>query len=241
MSNQNLKMQMLENTYLSENIRLTIVKSYLLHEHKKLFQPNSNYQKEKINSAMKRLSKHDLNYINDYMESENPDELINSLGLKAKWKLFHIVSFGIYEKQLWNCVGHPAFAWRYIKNLSLFDCIFGSKVGWMKEINYKRPTFSQALEFAISKKELIKNIIDTEYDKDSREDRSKDPIIGKLCNGGRVLVRDGNGRLTKMVSNIIFRDSQINRISAFIGGEFRTPNDADKKALELFKQEVFVV
>jgi hypothetical protein len=241
MNNRTLKLQMLEDTYLSEDIRLAIIKSYLLHEHKKLFQPNSNYQKEKINNAMNILNKHDLNYMNDYIKSKNPDEFINSLGLKARWKLFYIVSFGIYEKQLWSCVGHPAFAWRYIKKLSLLDCIFESKVGWMKEINYKWPTFSQALEFAISKKELIKNIIDVEYDKDSREDRSKDPIIGRLCDGGKVLVHDGNGRLTKMVSNIIFRNAQINGISAFIGEKFRTPDDIDEKVLELFKREVFVI
>jgi hypothetical protein len=241
MNSKTLEIQILENTYLSEDIRLTIIKSYLLHEHKKLFQTNSNYQKEKINNAMKRLDKHDLNFITDYMKSKNPDGFINSLGLKARWKLFHIVSSGIYEKQLWSCVGHPAFAWRYIKNLSVFDCIFESKVGWMKEINYKWPTFGQALEFAVSKKEILKNIIDVEYDKDSREDRSKDPIIGRLCDGGKVSVHNGNGRLTKIISNIIFRNPKINGISAFIGEMFRIPNDIDKKVLELFKREVFVI
>lgn len=241
MNNKNLKMQMLEDIYLSENMRLTVVKSYLLHEHKKLFKLNSNDQKEKVNNAVKRLNRPHLNYISDYMKTKNPDGFINSLGLKAKWELFHIVSFGIYNKQLWSCVGHPAFAWYHIKNLSPFDCIFESKVGWMKEINYKRPTFSQALEFAANKKEILKNIIDTEYDKDSQEDRSKDPIIGRFCDGGKILVHDGNGRLTKIASNIIFRNCQINKINAFIGREFRIPNDKDKKVLELFKEEVFII
>lgn len=84
MNNKNLKMQMLEDIYLSENMRLTVVKSYLLHEHKKLFKLNSNDQKEKVNNAVKRLNRPHLNYISDYMKTKNPDGFINSLGLKAK-------------------------------------------------------------------------------------------------------------------------------------------------------------
>lgn len=235
------EIEMFENTYLSEDMRLTVVKSYLLHEHKKLFHLNPNDQKEKINNAKERLGKPDLNYINDYMKTRNPVEFISSLGLKAKWELFHIVSFGIWDKKLYNCIGHPAFQWHYNENFSPFNCKFESKVGWMQEINDQQPTFIQALKFANDNKDTLKNINDTEYDKGSPEDRSKDPIIGRLYGGDKILVHDGNGRLAKIISNIIFRNSQKNEIRAFIGVEDRNIiNSNNKKDYEIFKKEVFM-
>ena len=229
---------MLESTYLSEGERLRVVESYLLHEHKKLSHLNSNDQKAKIDHARKKLGTSDVNYIGDYMKTKKPNEFINSLGLKPKWELFHIVSYGVYDKELWNCVGHPKCVWNYMESLSLFDCVFETPLGWMKEINTEEPTFNQALEYAKSHNSSLKNN-DKEYDRHSSEDRSKDPIIGRRRNG-EILIHDGNGRLAKIIYSIVCRNTQINKIKAFVGKKGRKPSSIDIKVFDSFKKDVFI-
>src|SRR3989344_1428836 len=164
---------MYKDTYLEEASRLIVVESYLLHEHKKLSSLSLEEQAEKINGAWNRLGNIGLAYLEDYIRVATPEELFRSLDLETKWKLFHAVSYGCYNKELWNCVGIPDLSWGY-REISLNECILESPIGWAKNISDGHLPFNILLDYAENNLGLIKN--QDKYDTFSKPDRSKDPI-----------------------------------------------------------------
>lgn len=231
-----LTQPMYKNTYLEEASRLMVVESYLLHEHKKLFSSDLKGQAEKINEARNRLGNIELTYLENYIRVATPQELLSSFDIDTKWKLFHAVSYGCFDKELWNCVGIPELSWGY-REISLNECILESTVGWAKNISDGYLPFNTLLGYAKNNLDLIKN--QDKYDTLSKHDRSKDPIIGRETKEG-ILIHDGNGRLVKIAYSVVIQDQKTTSIIGFIGKTLKQTDikDIDKQAFRLFKKNI---
>ena len=229
---------MLADTYLSEAIRLRIINGYLLHEHRKLKMLNSRTHKKIIKYATDRLFKSGLAHVKGYLAAENPREYADSLDLKQKWVLFHNVSYGLFFKELWLCVGHPKFDWSYEEKLPLNICVIETKVGGWESILQKHPTFAEAWYYAERHKDDVKKMVEQEYIFSGNGcDRS--PIIGYKTRAG-ILVHDGNGRVLKRISSIISKNDTEKVIPAFVGEPVRIPDQEDRRAMKMLKKEVFL-
>ncbi|MBN1389035.1 MAG: hypothetical protein JXA22_00150 [Candidatus Thermoplasmatota archaeon] len=225
-------------TYLSEEIRSNIIKTYLLHEHRKLRMLDTNVHRQIIRYATDRLFRSGMDHVEDYIAAKDPGSYIDSLELLKRWELFHYVSYGLFFKELWLCVGHPKFEWTFNDRLPLSRCIFETRVGGWKDILHKKPTYDQVLQYAEQHKEDIFKMVEKEYIR-SADGCEKDPVIGTISRR-MVLVHDGNGRVLKKISKILRGQDRDDSISAFIGEPNRKPGREDLQAFTRLKKEVFL-
>ena len=90
----------LENSYLRQKTRLKTAEQYLLHEFKKLNSLESNLKLNLIKKINSEFSFDAGDLLRAFLFAKSSDQYINSLKLENKWRLFHIVSYGIYKKEL---------------------------------------------------------------------------------------------------------------------------------------------
>jgi len=229
---------MISGTYLSEEIRSNIIRSYLLHEHRKLMMLDPNVHRRILRYAADKLFRSGLAHVEDYLQAKDPGLYIDSLDLMKKWTLFHNVSYGLFFKELWLCVGHPKFEWSYHGHLPLNRCILETRVGGWKNIINKKPTYDQVQYYMGQHREDTLRMIEKEYIR-SGDGCDTDPIIG-IVRGRTFLVHDGNGRLLKKIFSIPPGQDCDNSIPAFIGEPNRKPNGEDHQAFNKLRKEVFL-
>jgi hypothetical protein len=215
----------IENSYLCCKNRLEVVESYLSHEKNRAKNKGT---ADKVNNST-IICENWKDKIIGFLNSQNPTkEFLKTMSIEDQWLLFHLVSYGIFNKKLYNCVGHPNFTWRFEEKLSIDKCKFESPI----ERIPKGTIFKDAL--------VILRENNNSKDCYGNNDANKDPIIGREENG-HILVHDGNGRLYKIAYDIVFNNSSIRTVSIFIGKELRgiKTNEKDKKIYEWAKENIF--
>jgi len=95
-------------TYLDEPTRISAAISYVDHELKKLRTSDPKTSSEAIQKVSRRTTDLLANQLKRALESTiDRSALLRSLSNEELWRLFHVISFGLEEKELWNCLGHP--------------------------------------------------------------------------------------------------------------------------------------
>jgi len=179
---------------------------YLLHEHKK--------KKTRIEAFNKNIYQTN-NLAYEFIESNRPKMYLQSLSKQELWKLFHLISFKVYGKELWNCVCLPNFKWTKLK-ISPYECVLETPVGWIKkELGNNMLYFSDVISFAKSNPSLLINSTNN-YDIESSEKKDTDPLIGRKENNF-YKIHDGNGRLERILALNILSKIEIPKIESYIG------------------------
>lgn len=182
-----------EKTYLAERPRRQLAIDYILHEAKKL---NSEIFVDAGNKIEKATSiEHRAAF--EAFSKCNREEVItfvSELSTEDLWRLFHALSYGVIEKELYNCVCEPSFSWEK-EELLPSRLVFETKLECLRELQEEHPSLTSALGFVRNlDQSRINNCID-KYQKHSKDDRSKDVLIGRRQSDNQVLIHDGNGRL----------------------------------------------
>ena len=106
-----------------------------------------------------------------------------SIRLVTIWILFHAISYGIFSKELYNCVAHPDFTWDF-RHVSLALVDMETKVGILKYASADdRPlSFQTALDYirTLDKLKIEQSLAC--YDKASKQNRTSDPLIARRRN-----------------------------------------------------------
>ena len=228
---------MLESTYLNDEMRIELLKSYLRHEHKKLHNPIKQELKVKIDDFLVSEKNIRSSLFKSFIDNDNPWDLINRLNFNDLWILFHIISNWFFKKDLFNCVGHPSFEWKYIEKLPLTEyLLFETKVGFLNKIDVESPSFYNVLDFL---KENKNDTLRDFYDSYSQQDRSDDPIICRKENDSYI-IHDGNGRLARIAYLIVKKDKKFDNIKAYVGFN---KNEITRRGIELYnklRQSIFI-
>jgi len=212
----------LDGTYLSEKSRLEVARAYISHELKKVDLAAVEKTAEII--ANRTTAKHAAIFRDMWprlaRKDGRPDTLLLDTPCLDLWYLFHAISCGRREKELYNCVGHPNFTW-YLQPVCRDRIDLETKVGILKCAggNISPMPFQTALDYA---RTLDKCILEQSlkcYDSASEQDRTSDPLIGRLLGNHRVLVHDGNGRVTFICALVALGQDAPREVRIWVGTE----------------------
>jgi len=228
----------IDGTYLCEKKRLEVARAYLSHELKKV---DLAAIEEKAGTIANRTTEEHATVLRRLLAEtgkgdQQPDTLLMNMPCSALWTLFHALSFGYYCKELHNCVGHPYFSWG-LRQENLGRLLFETRVGFLKGApsNGGPLAYDDALDYArsLDKAELEQSIV--KYDSASREDRTADPMIGRILPDQRILVHDGNGRLARICARVALGLDELSQqkgVSIWVG----TERARDPKMYDVYKE-----
>lgn len=202
------------NAYMSEPSRICVVKQYLFHESKK-----QKTLAQKTPEVGRRMPERHAKAYSEFVELQGTEVqgFLDQRSYEDLYILFHSVSKGAFQKELWNCVGVPTVNWVF-ERCPIRMLVFESPVGPLNEQfkGLNRISMDSAMSFL----RALPNsrIIDAErnYGSDSDIPRSEDPLIG-TAEGNDVVVNDGNGRLLRMCSRLINRQSELETVGIWVG------------------------
>lgn len=226
----------LDGTYLSDKDRLAVARAYISHELKKVDPADVEKMAGKI---AKRTTAEHAAIFHCVVKCEHSDILLRNAPCLDLWSLLHAISYGGLEKELHNCVGHPDFTWD-LRKVCLDLLLLETRVGILCDAGCSSPlVFQAALDHIRSQDKIIIEQSLQKYDGDSKQNRTKDPLIGRLCKDGRVLVHDGNGRIARICALMALDRDAPREVSIWVGTEGK--RDPTKYALyEACCSSVFV-
>jgi len=218
------------DSYLAESTRLEVVTDFLTHEVSKLDSPIYKAPLEVVSGRTSQSHSELLAVLRSAytppIQGEQIRAFLGKLPLSERWKLFHAVSCGGLEKDLFNCVGCPAFKWAR-ESVPLHRTCFETKVGALQDFKEKHPTFAQAVDF-----------LKTSNAEDQTPHVFQDPLIGR-AKEDLVLIHDGNGRLLSYAFARIRGDiPEDHHVEIWVGRD-RQPEAAEFAAYQQATDGIF--
>ena len=228
-----------EGSYLEDKERIELIKDFILHEIKKIDSDIYTNAEEKIRV---RIGDEYSEIFRKFKENikgdiERAREELKTYNLMHKWRLFHSISYGIIDKELWNCVGWNELNWRKT-SLTCFELRFESKRGLLNEMEVEKPLFAEVLKHAQKKSgPYLKEQI-LSYSKDGPMERQIDPIICRKEND-YYLIHDGTGRMLIYCCKIALKEIENStKITSWVG-EKRALNAKEIAIYKAAQKELF--
>jgi len=228
-----------ENSYLQEKERINLIEDFILHETKKfgsnIYDGNNIKIEERIGNDHAEIFLKFRKNINS--DIEKAVEELKTYNLAHKWMLFHSISYGILNKELWNCVGWNELSWKKVL-LTCFDFRFESKRGLLNEIGTDKPFFRAALEHAQTKPDTFLREQISNYAKDGPIERLSDPIICRKENK-YYLIHDGTGRMIIYCCKIALKEIENSTEIISWMGEKRKSNTEEDGIYRIAQNNLF--
>lgn len=219
-------------TYLDEPLRIQVAESYIIHELKKVRSSDERKRAEDIQKVRQRIGDSFADLFRAAMDPViSSKDFLNDLNRDDMWRLFHALSYGLQEKDLWNCVGRPEFLWE-LREVNPEECTMESPGEWLRLRGLQGPVhvttaLEEAEELADHNREELLAMI-RGYEEQSSEQRESDPLIGRQRPGELILIHDGNGRLQAWVARVMLgQRPRESRVRVWLGLEGRRRPSAD--------------
>lgn len=204
----------MNNSYLADITRQALVLEYLLHESRK--SPGVGiYDKDATQKIADRTSDAHSQRFEAFMVALEASasvievkvtETFNSLSIEDRWYVLHAVSYGLLNKELYNCCGWCGLEWAK-RPTEYGQLIFESQLDFFKDVAASENgiRFSNVAEYVRGRSE--RDIAEEIAKFDEQGYRHHDPLIGRAVDGG-IKIHDGNGRLLRDLCSIVLGNLQ---------------------------------
>ena len=229
-------------TYLSGRKRCQLLVDFVLHEAAKF---NSRLYEDTEALVRRNTSNRHSNVFVRFLsaiQQENSRAMheLMRLNLSERWVLFHAISYGVMEKDLWNSVGWNGLSWEKA-NFAADLMVFETKVGVLHALRATHPPFAQVLKYVRSLVPVkSRDDIIGRYECDGPISRANDPIICRRVTRSRLLVHDGSGRLLRHCYLIAIGERNIDDVFPTWVGTPRECNANDDRVYSSAQQSLFV-
>ncbi len=235
-----------ESSYFNDRERIELVEDYILHETNKICTGRHVHAEQKIRTRIgDEHTKLFLQFQKDVL-NDRPSikKTLNSYSTAQKWMLLHAISFGLFYKKLFCCVGWDRLDW----SKQILPCSalrFETNLNYIHEMKIKKPFFTDVVDFAQRKyaqsgNDWFLQNQNIEFAKMGARERINDPIICRK-KPRYFLIHDGTGRMLTLCGEIVMKKIDRNTtITAWVGGKKRFSRH-DRHAYRMAKKELFPV
>lgn len=233
-----------EDCYLGTKERIELIEDYILHESHKINTGRYVHAEKKIRN---RIGDEHADVFLKFQADLSDDiecvrKKLSGYSLAHKWMLLHAISFGIFYKKLFCCVGWDRLNWTK-RSLPSSALRFETNLNYIHAMKTEKPFFTDVVDFAKrryaqSGDDGFLTNQDEEFAKVGAKERVNDPII---CRKKKdfYLIHDGTGRMLTLCGRIVMNEIDRNTtVTAWVGKKTRF-NLSDRNAYQMAKRELF--